>query len=128
MTGILRVPRPAALAAIAALAIGLAAAGGYGAHGTTVIHTVTVQTRTVPGPVRTLPARTVVRTVTRTVPGPAGIPCAEGNGRVWIAGGGGYGIQSTTCTVTPVMPYASGIIALTAADGTTDDYQLTPAG
>ena len=62
------------------------------------------------------------------------MPCLELNGRVWFAGGaagkpGGGGTETTTCTITPVPSYAYGIIAVTAADGTSGGrYQPVPGG
>ena len=81
------------------------------------MHTVT-RTKTVTVTVTSTP-KPVTRWRTRTITQPSGgVPCLEENGHVWFAGGAGPGIQETTCTITAVTPYASGIIQVTAADGT----------
>jgi len=114
-----------AVTAAAALVLAVGCTGvGWAlgrAHPRTITHTVT---RSV----------TVTHWRTHTVTAPGGVPCLELNGRIWFAGGaagtpGGGGPQTTTCTVTPVPPYASGIIAVTAADGTSGGrYQPVPGG
>ena len=81
------------------------------------VHTVT-HTRTVTVTVTSTPKR-VIKWRTRAVSRPVGgVPCLEDNGHVWFAGGAGQGIVQTTCTITPLTPYASGLIQVTAADGT----------
>lgn len=116
-------------AATAAVAVVLIAAGTGIGWTLGRAHPITrVTTRTVTRPV------TVTHWRTRTVTAPGGVPCLELKGHVWFAGSaagtpGGGGPEQTTCTITPVPPFATGIIAVTAADGTSGGYyQPAPGG